>query len=133
MVNPYANFTLFAPNNAAFRQLFASLGVFNTTPASVNLLSINTLVSVLAYHVHIRGVNAGSPDLIRVFSTNLPATATQATTFLTVLAPTAPRLTVSATGGVKGTGNPVAASILRPDWNNLNGVIHVINSVLIPQ
>jgi uncharacterized surface protein with fasciclin (FAS1) repeats len=133
MVNPYANFTLFAPNNTAFRQLFASLGVFNTTPASVSLLSINTLVSVLAYHVHIRGMNGSSPDLIRVFSTNLPATATQATTFLTALAPTAPRLTVSATGGVKGTGNPVAASILRADWNNLNGVIHVINGVLIPQ
>jgi uncharacterized surface protein with fasciclin (FAS1) repeats len=133
MVNPYANFTLFAPNNAAFRQLFRGLGVANPTVASVNLLSINTLVSVLAYHVHIRGVNGTSPDLIRVFSTNLPATATQATTFLTALAPTAPRLTVSAAGGVKGTGNPAAFSIIRPDWNNLTGIIHVINGVLIPQ
>jgi hypothetical protein len=78
-------------------------------------------------------MNGANPDLIRVFSTNLPATATQATTFLSALAPTAPRLTISATGGVKGTGNPVAASILRADWNNLNGVIHVVNTVLIPQ
>lgn len=134
---PYANFTLFAPTNNAFRAFYRAYGITNPTPASINLFTVNTAVSVVAYHVHIRGVLGTpptvSPDLIRVFSTNLPATPTLATTFLSMLAPTAPRLTISASTGVKGTGNPVPATITRPDWHQLNGVIHVINQVLIPQ
>lgn len=134
---PYANFTLFAPNNNAFRAFYRGFGVANPTPASINLFTVNTAVSVVAYHVHIRGVLGTapnfSPDLIRVFSTNLPATATQATTFLSMLNPAAPRLTISAATGIRGTGNASASSIIRPDWHNLNGVIHVINQVLIPQ
>lgn len=134
---PYANFTLFAPPNSAFRNFYRAFGIANPTPATINLFTVNSAVSVVAYHVHIRGVLGTppnvQPDLIRVFSTNLPAAPTQATTFLSMLAPTAPRLTISASTGVKGTGNPVPAAILRPDWHNLNGVIHVINQVLIPQ
>jgi uncharacterized surface protein with fasciclin (FAS1) repeats len=134
---PYANFTLFAPPNSAFRAFYRAFGIPNPTPASINLFTVNTAVSVVAYHVHIRGVLGAppsvSPDLIRVFSTNLPATPTQAATFLSMLAPTAPRLTISASTGVKGTGNPVPATITRPDWHQLNGVIHAINQVLIPQ
>jgi len=134
---PYANFTLFAPPNNAFRAFYRALGNPNPTAAFANSIPVNTILPIVAYHVHIRGVLGTppnvSPDLIRVFSTNLPSTPTQATSFLSMLSPTAPRLTISASTGVKGTGNPVPAAITRPDWHNLNGVIHVINQVLRPQ
>ena len=78
--SPYANFTLFAPNNTAFNNLLLSLGA-PADISSLQLLSVNTLVSVVAYHVMIRGVlnptTSPAPDLVRVFSTNLPAAVTQ--------------------------------------------------------
>lgn len=132
---PYANFTLFAPDNAAFNRLFAALGLPQDI-ASVQLVPITTLIPIVTYHVMIRGVlnptTSPAPDLIRVFSTNLPATATQTPTFLNMISPTAPRLTVS-TAGIRGGGNPANATISRADWHNLNGVIHVVNQVLMPQ
>lgn len=133
--SPYANFTLFAPNNTAFDNLFKALGVTNPTINTVQLLSVNSCISICAYHVMIRGVlnptSSPAPDLIRVFSTNLPSTATQTPTFLNMLAPTAPRLTVS-TAGIKGNSNATNAAVTRADWHNLNGVIHGVDQVLRP-
>jgi uncharacterized surface protein with fasciclin (FAS1) repeats len=133
--SPYANFTLFAPNNAAFDNLFIALGVAAPTINTVQLLSINSCINICAYHVMIRGVlnptTSPAPDLIRVFSTNLPATATQTPTFLNMLAATAPRLTVS-TAGIKGNSNATNAAINRANWHNLNGVIHGVDQVLRP-
>jgi uncharacterized surface protein with fasciclin (FAS1) repeats len=133
--SPYANFTLFAPNNTAFDNLFKALGVTSPTINTVQLLSVNSCITICAYHVMIRGVlnatTSPSPDLIRVFSTNLPATATQTPTFLNMLSASAPRLTVS-TAGIKGNSNATAATINRVDWHNLNGIIHGVDQVLRP-
>lgn len=133
--SPYANFTLFAPDNAAFNRLFAALGLPQNI-ATIQALPVNTLIGIVAYHVMIRGVlnptTAPAPDLIRVFSTNLPATATTTPTFLNMINPAAPRLTVS-TAGVKGAVNPTTASFIRTDIHVLNGVIHSVNQVLLPQ
>ena len=134
--SPYANFTVFAPNNNAFRALYRAFGVPEQA-SSINLFTVNTAVSIVAYHLHIAGVTTtatgASPQLIRVFSPNLPTTPTQATSFLSVLSPTAPRLTVNASQGVKGTGNATYSAIIGTDRHFLNGVYHIINQVLIPQ
>lgn len=133
--SPYANFTLFAPDNAAFNRTFAALGLPQDI-ATIQALPISNLIGIVAYHVMIRGVlnptTAPAPDLIRVFSTNLPATATATPTFLNMISPTAPSLTVS-TAGVKGAVNPVTATFVSTDTHVLNGVIHRINGVLLPQ
>lgn len=130
--SPYANFTLFAPDNAAFNRLFAALGLPQDI-ATIQGLPVANLIGIVAYHVMIRGaLNATTPDLVRVFSTNLPATATLTPTFLNMINPAAPRLTVSS-AGVRGAVNPVNATFIQTDIHVLNGVIHNINQVLLPQ
>lgn len=134
--SPYANFTLFAPNNDAFRMLLRGMGIPNPTVASIDLIPLQNCVSIVAFHVLIRGVlnptTSPAPDLIRVFSTNLPATATAYPTFLNMISATAPRLTISA-AGVKGAGNPVTATFTKVDTHVLNGIVHGVNMVLLPQ
>lgn len=133
--SPYANFTLFAPDNAAFNRLFAAMNLPQDI-AVIQALPIPTLIGIVSYHVMIRGVlnptTSPSPDLVRVFSTNLPATATLTPTFLNMVNPAGPRLTVS-TAGVKGAANPSTAGFTKTDIHVLNGVIHNINQVLLPQ
>lgn len=131
--SPYANFTLFAPDNAAFNRLFAARGLPQSI-AVIQGMAPTDLIGIVAYHVLIRGVlPSGSPDLIRVFSSNLPAAQTPMPTFLNAVNPAAAslRLGVSA-AGIKGNVNPTAATITRADWHNLNGVIHAVNQVLLP-
>lgn len=133
--SPYANFTLFAPDNTAFNNLFAAMGLPQNI-ATIQALPIQTLIGIVAYHVPLRGVlnptTSPAPDLIRVFSSNLPATATATPTFLNMLNAAGPRLTIS-TAGVKGAGNPSNATFTKTDIHVLNGVIHNINQVLMPQ
>lgn len=133
--SPYANFTLFAPDNASFNRLFAALGVPQDI-ATIQALPIANLIGIVAYHVMIRGVlnptTSPSPDLVRVFSTNLSSTASTTPTFLNMINAAAPSLTVS-TAGVKGAANPSTAAFTKTDIHVLNGVIHNINQVLMPQ
>jgi len=63
LVNPLANFTVMAPTNQAFNNLFAVLGL-PQSPASFALLPATTVRGILAYHVL----------LARACSPKLPAT-----------------------------------------------------------
>jgi uncharacterized surface protein with fasciclin (FAS1) repeats len=107
-------FTVFAPTNAAFTELY------KTTPKATLLdpKNVKLLTDVLLYHV-VPG---------RVFSTDLPNVSGEVGT-----ANTAAKLTFDLAGGAKvkgkssGNSNITAANILAT-----NGVIHVIDKVLLP-
>lgn len=104
-------YTVFAPTNAAFQAAgFASID-------AINAADPNTLAAILTYHV-VQG---------RVFSSDLTEGATPTTL-------NGGKVTISLTGGakVKGTKNATAANITVTDVVTTNGVVHVIDQVLLP-
>jgi uncharacterized surface protein with fasciclin (FAS1) repeats len=105
-------FTVFAPTNQAFRDAgFATLN-------DINAADRNVLASILTYHVL-----AG-----RVFSSDLTEGA-QPTTLA------GGTLTISLVNGatVKGSGNTSSSNIIGTNIMGSNGVIHVIDRVLLKQ
>jgi len=106
-------FTVFAPTNSAFQDLLTALGA-----ASLNDIPATTLRDVLLYHV----ISS------RVFSCNL----TDGLTAGTALPGTSLEFDLSAGAKVKGSGNTSASGILKTDIVTTNGVIHVIDRVLLP-
>ncbi|ULQ57675.1 fasciclin domain-containing protein [Flavihumibacter rivuli] len=133
--NPLVNFTVFAPDNNAFRNLLAFLNL-PTDITSIGALPIQTVQGILAYHVHVADVtfplNPSKIKFARVFSVNLPATPTQVKSLLSGFASPAPPLVVDATQGVKGFVNPTFSKIIGADRNCVNGVFHKIDQVLLP-
>ncbi len=130
-----ANVTLFAPNNEAFRGLFppgtpdaAIIGALNTP----QLFTAQSVRGIIAYHM------LGS----RAFSVNLPAAIAFVPTLLNGAVPTHPGLGIQAsfTGPIvtaitlSGVGNRGAvATVIGQDLNAVNGIVHKINRVLLPQ
>jgi uncharacterized surface protein with fasciclin (FAS1) repeats len=104
-------FTVFAPVNQAFKN-----AGFNTIADIMNA-SPDALTPILAYHV----IPA------RVFSSDL-SNGIMPTMFL------GGTTTITLTGGpkIKGNGNATAANIVKTDIVATNGVIHVIDGVLLP-
>ena len=113
--------TVFAPTDAAFGTLATRLG-FTDATAMVNALDGQTLARILQYHV--------LPA--RKLSTDLAAGgATQATLYTFKGAPAT--LAMSTTSGVKITDAVLdQASVTTADVPASNGVIHVIDKVLVP-
>ncbi|MFZ9661084.1 MAG: fasciclin domain-containing protein [Chitinophagaceae bacterium] len=105
-------FTVFAPTNDAFIAAgFADI-------AAINAADPNTLASILTYHVV-----AG-----RVFSSDLTNGATPTTANGGTVT-----IALSGTGAtVKGKTNMVASNIIGTNVMARNGVIHVIDRVLLP-
>ena len=122
LANPLANFTVMAPSNQAFNNLFAALGL-PQNPSSFSLLPATTVRGIVAYHLL----------LSRAFAANLPSVATPVPSLLSASLPTAPTLTFDATQGVKGAKNPSYSKITATDRAAINGVYHVIDQVLMPQ
>ncbi len=104
-------FTVFAPTN----QAFINAGFANE--AAINAADPNTLTSILTYHV-IAG---------RIFSSDLTNGAMPATV-------NGEKVTIALTSGaqVKGMGNTTPSNIIATDIVTTNGVIHVIDQVLLP-
>ncbi len=108
--------TVFAPTNNAFR----AVGFDSTAIANANAGTVTTLTNVLMYHV----VPA------RAFSADLVEGLTTAPTLLS-----GKSLTFSVSGGAKVTGSGnggVASNITKVDIVAKNGVVHVIDKVLLP-
>jgi len=99
-------FTVFAPTNDAFKSLFSQLGV-----SGVNDLTAEQLTPILTYHV-VSG---------KVMSTDLSNTS--------VATLNGQKIKIDLSSGVKINDSKVVAA----DIEGKNGVIHVIDSVLLPE
>jgi transforming growth factor-beta-induced protein len=110
-LNGEGNFTVFAPTNAAFTGLLNELGL-----NSVNEIPLQTLKSVLLYHV--LGEEKKSSMLSEGYYNTISPSFNG---FMS--------LKVGMTGGVKINNT---ASVTVADVDVKNGVIHVINEVLLP-
>lgn len=104
-------FTVFAPTNQAF------INAGFATTAAINAADPNALASILTYHV-IAG---------RIFSSDL-------TNGLTPTTINGEKLTIDLMSGaqVKGASNSTASNIVATDIVATNGVVHVIDQVLLP-
>lgn len=111
--------TVFAPTDQAFRELGTLLGVPLNVPADIRRLPKETVKAVLLNHVL-----AGSR-----FTPELPESAA-----VTTLGGGSLLLGPFAAGAlaVQGTGNAAPAAMLIPDVQCTNGIVHVINRVLLP-
>ncbi|TFH33130.1 MAG: fasciclin domain-containing protein [Bacteroidia bacterium] len=105
------NFTVFSPTNDAFNDLFIQLGV-----SGIADLSAETLTPILLYHVV--GEEVLSSMLSEGYYSSLSSSQGAYTSLL-----------VNTTGGVKINNS---ADVILADVNVSNGVIHVINKVLLP-
>jgi transforming growth factor-beta-induced protein len=99
-------FTVFAPTNDAFQALFTQLGI-----SGIADLTAEQLTPILTYHVVSGNVLSKSLANGQVGTLNPDK-----------------RLTVNLTGGVKINDSEVIAV----DIQGSNGVVHVINKVLVP-
>ena len=104
--NETSNLTVFAPTNAAFEDLLSALG-----KSSLNEVPVGILKEIVEYHI--LGSAVSSADL-------------QAKTYPTLLPDES--VTVSLDGGVKIDD----ASVVTPDVDASNGIVHVVNKVLLP-
>jgi transforming growth factor-beta-induced protein len=112
------NATVFAPTNDVFTALNANILDYVTNPRTQNVAALTT---VLLYHV-----NTTVPVLV------LPASF-PANTDVTLYTNDAPYfVTVRKDGNNAVTINGPAATILAADQQASNGVVHVINGLLVP-
>ena len=120
LANPAANYTVFAPNDAAFIKLFKALGIANPKPSDISALPVSTVQAVLANHVL---TSSG------MFTSEMNAGTK--TSFgggtLTFGAYNNGVLTVDG-----GDDNFGPANMVIPDIQATNGVIHIIDTVLMP-
>lgn len=101
-------FTVFAPTNDAFSALFATLGV-----SGIDALSKEALTPILLAHVVSGNVLSGNLSSGMVPSLN-----------------TAKPLNIAVTsGGVSINGS---VNVIKADVQGSNGVVHVINKVIVP-
>ncbi len=123
--NAAANLTVFAPSNTAFNNLFAALGV-PQDPSSFALLPSATVWGIVAFHV----------QTVRAFSPNLSNTSRPSVMGV------AQQFDVTSGVKVRGPGNlfptpggpvPFFANVTSADRNAVNGVLHIVDAVLLPQ
>lgn len=111
-------FTVFAPTNEAFEDLLAELDGYNSISDFDSPEDLALLASILTYHV-VLGNAVFSKDL----SNGQEITTVQGES-----------LTISIQGGVTITdATGVPANVTTADIANSNGVVHLIDKVLIPQ
>jgi transforming growth factor-beta-induced protein len=116
-----SNLTVFAPTDAAFASLASTLG-FSSATAMVTALDGPTLAKILTYHV--LPTRKAAADLVA-------GGATQPTLY--TFEGTAQTLALNTTAGVKITDEVLTqATVTAADIPASNGVIHVIDKVLVP-
>ena len=105
-------FTIFAPNNTAFSGLLTELNL-----SGLSAIPQATLENTLKYHV-VAGANVASTDL----TNNMMVTTFQGGKF-----------TITTTGGSKITdAKNRVSNIVATDVQCSNGIIHVIDKVILP-
>jgi transforming growth factor-beta-induced protein len=111
VLNGAGNFTVFAPTNAAFTALFTQLGV-----SGIADLSAETLTPILLYHV------LGTEKKASMITEGYYATLSPAQGSFS-------SMNITLTGGVYIDKD---AKVTKADVDVKNGVIHVIDKVLLP-
>jgi uncharacterized surface protein with fasciclin (FAS1) repeats len=123
--NPNAQLTVFAPTNAAFKNLEAA--VPGVTKALTDPMNKGLLVQVLKYHV------LGS----KVMATNAVAAAKKNAKVPTLLGKNANgQIALSLKGGKVALSDSAGlntAIVTKTDLAASNGVVHVINKVIVPK
>jgi uncharacterized surface protein with fasciclin (FAS1) repeats len=116
------DFTVFAPTNAAFAQLPAPFNSVSNINGISNPTQIAALANILKYHVVANRNFAWDLGIFRRVTTLATAPGNKVTTILGYNS-----------GSVKGDANNMYATITPADILATNGVIQVINKVLLPQ
>lgn len=116
-------FTVFAPTDAAFDAAGAALGYASGADLVANV-DANLLLGVLTYHV-----SPGNRPAADVLSSDRVRTLSKGFVFPYVNASGIPYL--ADTDSVLGAGSP-DAQIIQPNVFASNGVIHIIDWVLLP-
>ena len=121
-----AKYTVFAPTNQAFMDLGKILGVPLNQPSDIRKLPKATVQSVLLSHVF-NLVDAGVTQTVGKFTSELNAG--------TITALNGKSVTLGAyTNGyltIQGSGNSAPANMVIPDVQTTNGVVHVIDRVIL--
>lgn len=118
-----ASLTVFAPTDAAFASLATQLG-FQSATALVDALPANALASILSYHVLPTKQTA---------SMLASGGSTQATAYTYNGAPATLAVSTTSGGGVSlGDAVLTTAHVTSADVPASNGVIHVVDKVLVP-
>ena len=114
--------TVFAPTDQAFKDLGVILGVPLNQPSDIRKLPMATVTAVLLRHVIIGGSQGGkfTPEFL------------ENTTVATAGGPIAFGSFTNGVLTVKGPGNAAPANMVIPDVQCTNGVVHVIDRVLLP-
>ncbi len=115
-------------------------------PALASVITPTLAKGIVAYHIISSQSGTYAPPGLRVFSVNLPTAATAVKTLLNSAVAAHPGITVQASfvspvpgvsvvasATVKGLANATAANVVSPDNHAVNGVVHKINQVLLPQ
>jgi uncharacterized surface protein with fasciclin (FAS1) repeats len=116
------DFTVFAPTNAAFAQLPAPFKTAASISAITDPATIAALANILKYHVVGSRNFAWDLGIFRRITTIASAPNNKITTILGYN-----------NGWVKGDNNTSYAQITPADILATNGVVHVINKVLLPK
>jgi transforming growth factor-beta-induced protein len=121
LTDPNASLTVFAPTDAAFSALATKLG-FASAGALVDALPASTLASILTYHVLPARKTAAD---------QAAGGAMQPTLY--TFEGTSAKLTLSTTAGVQISDAALtSANVTTADVPASNGVVHVIDKVLVP-
>lgn len=114
------SFTVFAPTDQAFKNLGVILGVPLNVPADIRKLPKDVVTNVLLNHV----VADGGKFTSELFQGTLnPLLANSSLTLGAYSNGVLP---------VSGRGNAQAANMVIPDIQTTNGVVHIIDRVLLP-
>ena len=120
LANPAANYTVFAPTDEAFIKLFKALGIQNPKPSDITTLPVATVQAVLANHV----ITTSGMFTSEMNAGTQTAFGGQTLTF------GAYNNGVLTVDGANPDFGP--ANMVIPDIQATNGVIHIIDTVLMP-
>ncbi len=113
------SFTVFAPSDAAFRQLGVDLGVALNEPADIRQLPVEVVTAVLLNHV-VANNGQFTSEMNEGMIMPLGGVPLQLGAF------------TNGTLSIQGNGNSQAANMLIPDVQTTNGIVHMIDRVLLP-
>ncbi|HEX7365611.1 MAG TPA: fasciclin domain-containing protein [Pelobium sp.] len=117
--NKSANYTVFAPTDQAFKNLSSVLGITINQPSDVRKIDQSLLTQVLLNHV----INAPNQFTSELYPGNRTALSGKNILIGDY---------INGLETIKGAGNIIPANMVIPDIQTTNGVVHVIDRVLLP-